>query len=116
MSVRIEAKKYIQSLSDKQAVEFLYEVLADRPEGKWDRPDEKNRWVLACTGLNEPQSPNPVWELLVLAQSNSTERPDNWDADSPICQEGTCDNCGISFISWAKNLICPVCDEEGYGT
>lgn len=41
---------------------------------------------------------------------------DEFPDDSPICQYGTCQECGFAVASWAKRVVCPSCGSSVYCT
>jgi hypothetical protein len=102
--------KWLRSLSDKQFVEFFYEVVKDRNTSdieKWN-----GHFILSDTECVE----NEEWETDHIALHDPQECPEGWADDVPICQSGTCSSCGAEVRSWAKHAICSICKNKVYCT
>lgn len=106
MLMKTEALKWVATLSDKQFAEFFYEATHGRDTS--DIPDEGGHFVLADVARIESG-----WEINYIAVPQDY---DEWIDDAPICQEGECAQCGSVVRSWAKDLVCPVCGTNGYGS
>ncbi len=59
---------------------------------------------------------NGEWETGYIALHDPQEYPEGWTDNVPICQTGTCRNCGAEIRSWAKHAICPICNYKVYCT
>ena len=100
---------WIQSLTDKQFVEFFYRAVANRSTS--DLPEWNGHFVLADA---EKVTDEP-WEVDVIALHDPDEYKE-WVDDAPICQSGSCSACGNSVRSVAKHAVCPVCKSKVYCT
>lgn len=113
-----QAKEYLDSLSNKQLVEFLTNLLQQR------RSDEgvesaylQAHWCLAQASRS--LADNGAWEewqIELLANHDSEHYKKGWVDDVPICQSGECKECHMPLLSWAKDVICPVCGNKAYAT
>jgi len=106
--------KSMKSLSDKQFIELLYEVVKGRFIYKGEENYTQSHLVVAnaCRLKNDNNKDWGEWSLELIAKHDSKIYPKGWADDSLICQSGEC--CGHEVISWAKNAICPICGKEVY--
>lgn len=114
---RNQAKQYLSNLTNLELVEFLEDELSKRTcDDK--APDIQARWCLVEVSrlLSDDEKSWEDYELDIISVHDSEKYPEGWHADSPICQQGKCTECGFKVVSWAKNMTCPVCSESVYGT
>jgi hypothetical protein len=102
---------WLNSLTDKQFVEFFYRSLSDRHIYQSEQSRIDSRLVLgnASRELDDDEIWGD-WEFHMLCPSPNLD----WVDDPPICQFGQ--HCGLKTASWAKGSICPVCREDVQGT
>lgn len=103
----------LTSLPEQQLVEVIALALEAR-EAKVGRPEwESAKLVLAeAHRFNETSAVPSPWTLLVLARPQySGEFVDEGQGPS---QEGTC--CGLTLVSYAKRIVCPVCGRPATAT
>ncbi|OXJ26149.1 hypothetical protein CFB82_35460 [Burkholderia sp. HI2714] len=96
----------LTSLPERQLVDVIALALEAR-EAKVGRPEwQSAKLVLAEVHRFDEASavPSP-WTLLVLARPQDPEEFID-DGHGPS-QEGTC--CGLTLVSYAKRIVCPVC-------
>jgi hypothetical protein len=106
-----QVAEWLQSLTDKEFIEFFYDYLASRPVYDDETGHSDSHLVLAvATRWREDDQEWEPWELDLLCPVTNK----HWKADALICQYG--EHCGHGTASWAKNSICPVCGGEVYGT
>lgn len=102
-----EVVGWVESLTDKQFVDFFYAAVASRSTS--DFSEWNGHFLLA----NAEKLPGEPWEIDLIARHD----PGNeWPEDSPICQSGICSQCSNTVRSISKNAICPVCDAKVYCT
>ncbi|EMN5130389.1 hypothetical protein [Burkholderia contaminans] len=96
----------LASLPERQLVDVIALALEAR-EAKVARPEwQSAKLVLAeVHRFHETPAASSPWTLLVLARP---QYPGEFvdDGHGPS-QEGTC--CGLTLISYAKRIVCPVC-------
>ena len=103
-----EILTWIQQLTEKQLVEFLYKAF----ENQRTRTDEfASHWVLFEA---QKDVDDPDWTLISLCPYDKQRYPGGWVDDAPLCQSGGC--CGFETLSIAKHAICPICKGSVYGT
>lgn len=107
----LSVAEWLNSLTDKQFVEFFYRWLAARHIFREDELYLNSRLVLGNVSreLLDDETWGD-WDFQLLCPTPHV----SWVDDAPICQFGH--HCGIETASWAKNSICPVCGGEVYGT
>ncbi len=98
--------KWLSKLSDVELIDFFALHIRDRniyrAEGRW----REGHLVLAVSSRDrEDNGDTGSWQLQVLAPAIGQK----WTADAPICQFGTCQNCGHATASVSKTAHCPVC-------
>lgn len=101
------------SLPEPQLVEVIASALEAR-EAKVARPEWQSvKLVLAeAHRFNETSAVPSPWTLLVLARPQCPgELAD--EACGPS-QEGSC--CGLTLLSYAKRIVCPVCGRPAAAT
>jgi len=114
-----QAKAYLDSLSNKQLVELLLDVLNKR------RGDEgaeaafvQAHWCVA--EASRMQAANGIdweaWDVELLAAHDSSVYDSGWDDQALLCQSGQCGECGMALLSWAKAIVCPVCGSAASAT
>ncbi len=114
-----QVKTFLESLTNKQLVEFLSDVLKKRrcDEGT-EEAFSQAHWCLAETSrfLTDDEKGWEEWEVELLALYDPDEYEGSWDDNSPICQGGKCMECGTKLFSWAKKIVCPVCGSKSFAT
>jgi len=103
----------LAALPERQLVEVIALALEAR-KAEVSRPEwQSAKLVLAeAHRFNEASGTPSPWELLVLARP---ERPGEFVADGyGPSQEGGC--CGLTLVSYAKRIICPVCGRPASAT
>lgn len=100
--------RWFRTLSDKDFVDFFYEASSGRP---LDRDLPENCYVICESSFSGESSQH---ETVFLARPR--DKSLRWAEDSPICQYGECSTCKAPLMSWAKEVICPVCGNEAYCT
>ena len=116
---RQRALEFIKGLTNKQLVEFMNEALAGRRSDEGlEKSFVQEHWCLAEASrmLEDDDITWGKWEVNFLAEHDRDEYPGEWHEDSPLCQEGTCTNCGYDSIGWAKKNTCPICGTLTYAT
>jgi hypothetical protein len=98
---RTEVVTWLSGLTEKQLAEVLHEA---RPK---QSSDSRIVLALARRGEDEP------WEISLVGRNADGE---SWADDAPLCHEGSCFQCDSRVTSWAKRMICPVCENELQGT
>jgi rubrerythrin len=114
-----EVKKYLETLTNKQLVELLAEVLQKRRCDNGSEGDyTQAHWCLAEASRIQTEDGKgwENWEVGLLALHDSREYEGGWSDDSLMCQSGECRECGVKLIGWAKHLVCPVCGAKAYAT
>ena len=96
---------WLETLTEKQFSEFFYRAVATRCTS--DVPEWQGHLVLADADRETDES----WSLSLIALPDPDEY-DQWADDSPICQSGTCPECGACLRSIAKHVVCPVCKSK----
>ena len=99
-------------MTDEQFVEFFYRAVEGR---RVDAQESEGRTalVVALVALEETRaSTGPSIFVAALPENHESE----WVDDAPICQEGTCHDCGLQLESWAKRVRCPACGSSAYLT
>jgi hypothetical protein len=103
--------RWLHNLSDHQYIAFFYEHLCERHIYREERRHQESHLVLAnATRNREDDGTVEPWRLQVLCPAPGQ----NWTADAPVCQFGTC--CGHPTASVAKASQCPICGNEVSGT
>ncbi len=114
---RTELIDTLSGLTEKQFVELFYEIANNRRD---QTEYDKSHWTLVearlIETLHKVGKRSQTWYTEFLCVANPVEYPDGWADDVPICQNGTCHNCGYDFISYAKEAICAVCGGNVGGT
>lgn len=103
----------LTSLPERQLVEVIALALEAR-EAEVGRPEwQSAKFVLAeAHRFNETSAVPSPWTLLVLARPQySGEFVDEGLGPG---QEGTC--CGLTLVSYAKRIVCPVCGRPATAT
>jgi hypothetical protein len=103
------ALSYLSELSDKAFAEFFYEAVRERITS--DSKEWHGHMILA----DAQQVDDEPWDIDFIALHDRQQYA-AWDDDAPICQSGTCSNCGQRLRSWAKSACCPVCGQSVYCT
>ncbi|MFN3649552.1 MAG: hypothetical protein ACK47B_08200 [Armatimonadota bacterium] len=101
--------RWLRSLTDKGFAELFYEAVKDRKtDGGY------GHFVLAEAARRDLiEGP---WDVDFIGLHDREHYGGEWDDDAPICQSGTCRECGVDVRSWAKEAVCPVCGSKVYGT
>lgn len=99
----------LNSLTDKQFIEFFYRSLAARNIYGSEYAYIESHLVLASATRMQSIDEWGPWEMEMLCTT-----PDAWVDDAPVCQQGA--HCGVETISWAKRSVCPMCGGEVLGT
>ena len=114
-----EVKSYLNSLTNKQLVEFLSEVLrARRCDEGIEEKFSQAHWCVAEASrfLSDDEKSWEKWEVELLAIHDKEHYPEGWDDKAILCQGGNCNECGNKIFSWAKKVNCPVCGAKVYVT
>lgn len=101
------------SLPEWQLVEVIAMALEGR-EAAVSRPEwQSAKFVLAeAHRFNEVSGVSSPWELLVLARP---QHVGEWVAEERgPSQEGNC--CGLTLVSYAKRIVCPICGSAATAT
>ena len=101
---------WLNAMSHKQFAEFFYRAVSDRNTSdvaEWD-----GHFILA----DAEHVPDEDWDVDMIALHDPDEYDTGWADDSPLCQSGTCPNCGANVRSVAKHALCPVCNSKTYCT
>jgi hypothetical protein len=103
--------RWLQNLTDQQFIAFFHEHLTERHIYREERRYLESHLVLANAkrARDDDETVGP-WQLQVLCPTPGQ----NWSADAPVCQFGTC--CGHPTASVAKASHCPICGKEVSGT
>jgi hypothetical protein len=107
--------QWTEALSDKQLIEFFYEATKGRFIYRGEESYMQSHLVIS--NASRLKKDNDVWEewsLASIGEHDPKKYLNSWADDSPICQSGRC--CGYEIISWAKNVVCPICGKEVYAT
>lgn len=99
----------LKSLPERRLVEIVALALEAR-EAEVSRPEwQSAKLVLAkAHRFNEASGTPSPWELLLLARP---QYPGDFVAEGyGTSQEGGC--CGLTLVSYAKRIICPVCGRQ----
>ena len=107
---RNSALAYLSQLSPKAFAEFFYEAVKDRVTS--DRSDWHGHFILADAEQVDADEP---WDVELIALQDDKQYG-GWSDDAPLCQSGTCDSCGHRVRSWAKQAVCPVCNQAVHCT
>ncbi|WP_321909478.1 hypothetical protein [Burkholderia cepacia] len=103
----------LTSLPERQLVEVIALALEAR-QAQVGHPEwQSARFVLAeVHRFNETSATPSPWALLVLARP---QYPGEFvDEGHGPSQEGTC--CGLTLVSYAKRIVCPVCGKPATAT
>ena len=101
---------YLRSLSDKSFAEVFYEATGDRPK---DHIFDEHFVLATVENVEGTESGVQDWALSVVGLPADH---DHWSNQAPICQAGNCPRCKLEVISWSKQIRCPICGAEAYGT
>jgi len=110
-----EIRTKLEKLTEPQLVELFFQVanrftvgsfsetssFEDKPVvaySSYDFQDGKHEGTLSVACVHDPDVYGLGMEFDVF------------------CQSGTCSNCGVSVISYAKKMICRLCGSKVYGT
>ncbi|OZG69995.1 hypothetical protein BTA51_28110 [Hahella sp. CCB-MM4] len=114
-----EAKKYLESLTNKQLVELMSEVFKTRrcDEGTEEAYIQAHWCIAEASRFKTDDGKGwESWEVELLALHDNEQYEGGWSDASPICQGGECTECGTKLFGWAKHIICPVCGAKAYAT
>ena len=104
-SIKEDAVAWATGLTDKQFVEFVYDVCSRR-KGEENFVLVDSRWL----------EDEGEWGHQFIGRHSPEAYPGGWDDTAPLCQFGQCSDCGVDIISWAKKALCPVCGEQVHCT
>jgi hypothetical protein len=107
---RETALTYVTRLSNKAFAEFFYEAVRGRVTS--DAEEWNGHFVLADA---EQVTANEPWDIDFIGIHDS-EQYESWDDNAPICQSGACQTCGCRVRSWAKQAVCPICEQSVFCT
>jgi hypothetical protein len=107
---------WIKTLNDKEFAEFFYQAIEGRNTSDLSHDIGKGHFVLADVTVYFDEDDKDEPSISFIGLNDSTHYEGEWDDDSPICQEGTCQNCKNTICSWAKHMICPICLVQCYGS
>jgi len=97
---------WVAGMTEKQFVEFFYRAV--RAQRSRHSDEEEARFVLADGSDGE----QPTF----IALHDDEQYPSGFADDAPLCQFGTCDECGADVLSVAKHALCPLCGARVYCT
>jgi len=111
LSEKLAAVEFIHSLSDKEFVEFFYEVTAKRNVRK-DFGDEfdSTTWIVCVSdyGIFRGKAEPPYTLVASVPSPESAEY--KWvQNEKRLLNCGSCEGCGIELTCVAKEALCPVC-------
>ena len=112
---RKTAIEYIQSLNEKELVDFFYEAVTDRNEDKeFEDGYERDRECIISTSFGkfegeEDEEHYSTFQALPVPEIADLDWIKN---EKHICQSGRCNRCKAIVLSVAKLALCPVCDAE----
>ena len=109
MKSRESVVQYLRGLGDKEFAELFYDVVRARPMS--DVKEARRHLVLADAALEDGK-----WTVDLIAREDPAEYKAGWASDVSVCQSGECGTCGSGVRSWAKHMICPVCESKAYGS
>jgi hypothetical protein len=104
------ALTYLRSLSEKSFTEFFYEAVRDRPK---DDIFDKHFVLATVENVEGTESGVQDWVLSVVGLPADDR---HWSNQAPIYQAGNCRRCKLDVMSWSKQIRCPICGAEAYGT
>ncbi len=101
------------SLPERQLVEVIALALEAR-KAEVGRPEwQSAKLVLAqAHRFNEASGTASPWELLVLARPQ--RHGEFVEEGYGLSQEGSC--CGLTLVSYAKTIVCPICGKPASAT
>jgi hypothetical protein len=101
------------ALPEHELIEVVGKALASR-KAEVSRPEwEEAKLFLAYAHRFSAASGSPSpWEILALARP--LESGDSVTSGGGPTQEGTC--CGVTLVSYAKRIICPLCGTTSCAT
>jgi hypothetical protein len=107
-----QAGRWLQDLTDTEFIAFFYSELGSRNIYRAEGRYRESHLVLGVSSRDrEDNGTAGSWRLQVLAPTPGQ----NWGADAPVCQFGTCTTCGHATASIGKSAQCPVCMEPVRG-
>jgi len=104
---------YLSRAGTGELVDVIFDALQQDPAKKPQNDgDCEVRVVLAQAFRSRDESANrPLPEVHVIGTANDP----GWSRGNlPLCQSGTCRNCGAEVMSHVKRVICPVCGATVY--
>ncbi len=111
----------LRSLPDEWLVDVLTEVFERRRPYPDDGTAADARYYLGIAERDRDERTG-AWtgpaEHVAVAYADPAHRSGPGDAgpDWGLCQEGTCDSCGIGLLSNRKQVRCPLCGAARYLT
>ena len=105
-----EVLTWLRTKSDQDFFDFVYRAAEGRGPEPGDSVWCESHVVLghACRDKGDPRASWRV-ELVALPSMTASSPPDDH-----LCEAGS--HCDHDLISWAKDIRCPVCGEDTYGT
>lgn len=96
--------EWISQMSEFEFVSFFQE--AAKVQRNQHSDEEEARFLLA--DASDPE------HLALIGGYDQEVYPDGFASDAPLCQFGTCPDCGCDILSVAKSARCPVCHGKVY--
>jgi hypothetical protein len=107
-----QVSRWLQDLTDTEFIAFFYDHLSARNIYRAEGRYREAHLVLGVSSRDrEDDGTTTPWTLQLLAHTPGQ----NWSADAPVCQFGTCATCNHSTASVGKSAQCPVCLEQVRG-
>lgn len=103
---------WLAKMSDKEFVEFIYEIIKERPPTS-EILDEQGHFILGNATFDRDDK---MWVLDLIGVHDPDQYSNGFEKNVLICQFGECTSCGSEVSSWAKHAKCPVCGEKVYCT
>jgi hypothetical protein len=102
------------SLTEYELVMLLNEVFCKREKTEVDYSIpyySQSRFILAeHNTIGDPDDLET--QLLFIAHQDLEQDNAEYDRNIGLQQEGSCQKCGAQILSYAKLVICPVCDSK----
>lgn len=97
--------KWLSTLSDVEFIDFFYAHMGERNIYRAEGRYREAHLVLGVSSRDRHDNGEAeAWRLQMLAPAL-----EEWSADAPVCQFGTCSTCGSATASVARDATCPVC-------
>jgi rubrerythrin len=107
----------LREMSDDRLLQVLTAVFKPRLPFAASAEFMKSRFFVGVATSDLLSEPDEVterwsaWTTCAIAECDQEHYAGRFGGID-LCQEGTCDQCGITLLSTAKNAICPICDSK----